>query len=82
MLAFLLALPLYDETAVLHVLKALEWERLYIILLVAYLHSSPAHLTLHLLVQGCIPLSTDIELVCMLHDHLHDILAIGAAVGT
>ena len=28
------------------------------------------------------PLGTDVELVSMLHDHLHNVLAVGAAVGT
>ena len=29
-----------------------------------------------------VPLGTDVELVSMLHDHLHNVLAVGAAVGT
>ena len=82
LLALLLALPLYDEAAVLHVLEALEGERLHIVLLEANLYCSPARLLLHLLVQAFISLGTYVELVSMLHDHLHDVLAIGAAVGT
>ena len=82
LLALLLTLPLYDETAVLHVLETLEGERLHVVLLESYLHRSPACLPLHLLVQACISLGTDIELFRMLHDRFHDVLAIGAAVGT
>ena len=47
-----------------------------------HLHRSPACQPLHLLVQTCMPLGTDVELVSMLHDHLHNVLAVGAAVGT
>ena len=53
LLALLLTLPLYDETAVLHVLETLEGERSYIILLVANLHGGPARLPCMI----CSPLS-------------------------
>ena len=82
LLSLLLALPLHDEAAMLYVLETLEGERLHVVLLESYLHRSPACLPLHLLVQTCIPLGTDVELVSMLHDHLHNVLAIGAAVST
>ena len=51
LLALLLALPLYDEAAVLHVLETLEGERLHVALLESYLHRSPACQPLHLLIQ-------------------------------
>lgn len=82
LLALLLAPPLHDEAAMLYVLETLEGERLHVVLLESYLHCSPACLPFHPLVQTCIPLGTDVELVRMLHDCLYDILAIGAAVGT
>lgn|GEM_PF-5764082 len=82
LLALLPALPLYDETAVLHVLETLEGEGLYVIALETNLHGGPTRLPLHFLVQACISLGTDVELFRMLHDHFHDVLAIGAAVGT
>ena len=77
LLALLLTLPLYDETAVLHVLETLEGERLYVIVLETNLHGGPTRLPLHLLIQACISLGTDVELFRMLHDRFHDVLAIG-----
>ena len=51
--------------------QCFKGERLHVVLPESYLHRSPACLPLHLLVQTCIPLGTDVELVSMLHDHLH-----------
>ena len=82
LLSLLLALPLHDEAAMLYVLETLEGERLHVVLLESYLHRSPACQPLHLLIQTCMPLGTDVELVSMLHDHLHNVLAVGAAVST
>ena len=65
LLSLLLALPLHDEAAMLYVLETLEGERLHVVLLESYLHRSPACLPLHLLVQTCIPLGTDVELFRM-----------------
>ena len=66
LLALLPALPLYDETAVLHVLETLEGEGLYIIVLETNLHGGPTRLPLDFLVQACISLGTDVELFRML----------------
>ena len=58
LLALLLTLPLYDETAVLHVLETLEGEGLYVIALEADFHGGPTRLPLDFLGHTCPPQGT------------------------
>ena len=81
-LALALPLPLHHEAAVADVIELLEREGLHLVFLVANLHGGPSRRPLHLLIECLVTLCPDVELLRVLHDHLHDILAVGSAVGT
>ena len=81
LLAFPDALPLHHAAAVLHAVEALEGERLQLALLESYLGLGPTRLAGHLAVEALTALGADVELVCVLRHDLHDVLAVGAAVG-